>query len=252
MNWVTRRTLVGSVAVVAALAIGASVFFGVRTLAGDDSGAQAELKPGWWASYFNEDAQKARFNQEINGILVGPGTDGEFGTGVEPELDLCDEMGVKPQPAAAERAVGTVLDVNPVYLPEGVRLSPSATAVEVMECGGTVISVAKYYHVPGKFDEKDTSGLPLWSGGDFSIWRLLSTRHAFPLSGAAERIGPISIKGRPGVLMRPVMPADVDIGMGDAAIVIAEDFGLTVIQGTGLPLNEFIKIAEGLYPEGQP
>lgn len=217
-------------------------------LTGDGSEPTAEPKslPADWDRYFNEDAQKPRFNQEINGILVGPGGPGEFGAGVEPTTDVCDRAGAEPQQAPRERATGTALDVNPAYLPEGVQPSPSATAVELMECGGTVISVAKYYHVPPKYSDQH-EGVLLWSGGEFSIWRMLSTRHAFPLSGAAERMGPMTIAGRAGVLMRPVMPADVDVGVGDMAIVIAEDFGLTVIQGSGLPVDEFIKIAEGLY-----
>jgi hypothetical protein len=198
--------------------------------------------------YFNEDAQKPRFNQEINGILVWPGGPGGLSTdGVAPKLDLCAETNAESHYAAAENALGTVLDVNPAYLPEGVELSHPWMPADVMECGGTVISVLKYYYVPSKFSQGDQTGYLLWSGGEFSIWRMLSERHAFPLFGAAKRMGPISIAGRSAVLMRPVMPEGMDIGMGDGAIVIAEDFGLTVIQGSGLPLSEFIKVAEGLY-----
>lgn len=238
-----RRVVYWVAAAIVALAVGAGSFFGVRTLTGDGGSATADRKPlpSDWDRYFNEDAARPRFNQEISGILVGPDT------GVEPTSGLCGEKAAEPQYAPVERAVGTMLDINPAYLPEGVELSPSVTAVEVVECGGTVISVVKYYHVPDKFSGKDQTGDLLWSGGEFSIWRMLSTRHAFPLDGAADRIGPISVKGRPGVLMRPVMPGGADVGVGNAAIVIAEDFGLTVIQGSGLPLGEFVKIVEGLY-----
>jgi hypothetical protein len=210
-------------------------------LAGDGSEPTAEPKslPADWDRYLNEDAQKPRFNQEINGILVGP-------TAPEPDDGgLC--AGVTPQSVTPESAAGTVLDINPAYLPEGIGLNgPSEQAIEVVECSGTAISVIKYYHVPPKYsDEHD--GLLLWSGGGFSIWRMLSTTHTFPLFGAAERMGPITIAGRPAVLMRPVMPEGVDIGIDPMAIVVAEDFGLTAIQGDGLPVDEFIKIAEGLY-----
>jgi hypothetical protein len=226
---------------VLALAVGAASLLTACGLAGDGSEPTAQPKslPADWDRYFNEDARKPRFDQEINGVLVGP-------TAPEPDDGgLC--AGVTPQWVTPERAAGTVVDVNPAYLPEGVGLSgPPELAIEVVECSGTVISVIKYYNVPAKYSDEH-EGVLLWSGGDFSIWRMLSTTHTFPLFGASERMEPISIEGKPAVLMRPVMPADVDVGVGDGAIVIADDFGLTAIQGGGLPLGEFIKIAEGLY-----
>ena len=225
-----------------ALAVGAASLLMACGLAGDGPEPTAELKslPADWDRYFNEDAQKPRFNQEINGILVGPTAAGPDYSG------LCTEVGVTPQWVDPERAAGAVVDVNPAYLPEGVELSWPWMPADVTECDGTVVSVLKEYHVSAKYSAQH-EGVLLWSGGGFSIWRMLSTIRAFPLSGAAERMGPISIAGRPAVLMRAVMPGGVDIGMGHMAIVIAEDFGLTAIQGSGLPLDEFIKIAEGLY-----
>ena len=104
--------------------------------------------------------------------------------------------------------------------------------------------------MPAKYGpDVSPSNPPEWSGGNFSIWRMLSDKHTFPLLGAAERMEPITVAGRAAVLMRPVMPEGEDYGLGKMAIVIAEDFGLTAIQGGGLPLGEFIKIAEGLYEE---
>ena len=232
--------------IVLALAVGAASFLMACGLAADGPEPTAELKslPADWDRYFNEDAQKPRFNQEINGILVGPTAAGPDYSG------LCTEPGVTPQWVGPEIAVGAVVDVNPAYLPEGVELSWPWMPADVTECDGTVVSVLKEYHVSAKYSDQHT-GVLLWSGGGFSIWRMLSTIRAFPLSGAAERMGPISIAGRPAVLMRAVMPGGVDIGMGHMAIVIAEDFGLTVLQGDGLPLEEFIKIAEGLYTEAE-
>ena len=166
----------------------------VTAVTGDGSGVTAERKPlpPDAERYLSEDAQKPRFNQEINGILVGPGESGpglEPGAGVEPRTELC--TGVAPQWVDPERAAGTVVDFNPSYLPEGV--GPSGEADGVVACGGTVFSVLKYYNVPAKFSGKDQMGDLLWSGGSFSIWRMLSEEHAFPLMGAAERMGPISI-----------------------------------------------------------
>jgi hypothetical protein len=209
---------------------------------GDGAEPTSEPKslPADWDRYFNEDYGKPRFDQEINGILVGP-------TAPEPDDGgLCAGPDVDLRYLSGEAVVDSDLDFEPGYLPEGVQLSPSPAAVAVLKCDGTVVSVLKQYDVPPKYSDQH-EGVLLWSGGGFSIWRMLSTTHTFPLFGAAERMGPITVAGRPAVLMRPVMPASVDIGMGSGAIVIAEDFGLTAIQGSGLPVGEFIKIAEGLY-----
>lgn len=225
-----------------ALAVGATSFLMACGLAADGPEPTAELKslPADWDRYFNEDAQKPRFNQEINGIVVGP-------SAPAPDYSaLCAGPDVQLRYLPAGSVIGSELDFEPGYLPEGVQALPSPAAVAVRKCGGTVVTVLKEYDVPAKYSDQHT-GVLLWSGGGFSIVRERSTIRAFPLSGAAERMGPISIAGRPAVLMRPVMPGGVDIGMGNAAIVIAEDFGLTAIQGSGLPLDEFIKIAEGLY-----
>src|SRR4030042_6901114 len=245
----SRRVVCWAAAVALALVIGVGSFLGLGGLTGDDSGATAQRKrlPSDSERYLDEDARKPRFNQEINGILVGPGESRpalESGSCLEARTDLC--TGVTPEWVDPERAVGTVVDVNPGYLPDGVGTT-GAEPEGVVECGGTVFSVLKYYNVPSRFSGKGQTGDLLWSGGSFSIWRMLSEKHAFPLMGAAERMAPISIAGRPAVLMRPVMPGGADVGFDRVAIVIAEDFGLTVIQGSGLPLGEFIKIAEGLY-----
>ena len=198
-------------------------------------GAQAQPKPFTDASYFNEDAKKPRFDKVVNGILVGPSA--------EPRSGLCMDVGTAPQYVDPEKAVGTPLDIKPSYLPASVEL----TATSAVECDGTLVSLLKEYNVPPKATSTDPNVPPLWAGGTLSVLRTLSVTPAFYLDGAADRIGPTSVKDRPAALMRPVMPAGVDAGIGNAAVVIQEDFGLTVIQGTGLPLGEFEKIADGLY-----
>jgi hypothetical protein len=243
MNRLTRTTIVWSIAIVAALAVGVGCFWGARMLLADDPEAKAEQRgPFWYAPYFEEDSKKPRFNQVVNGILVGPSVP-------EPSSGLCIEIGVGPEYVSPERAVGTLLDVSPAYLPEGVKLSPSPMAVTVVECGGAIVLVMKEYDVPNKPSAGDPN-FPAWAGGNFHISRFLTTStDSFPLSGAAERIGPIYIEGKRGVLERPVMPDGVDAGMDNVTIVIPEDSGLTVVEGHGLPLAEFIRIAESLYQE---
>jgi hypothetical protein len=241
----SRRLVYWVSTVIVALAVGVGSFLGVRTLANDGPEATAQRDPFWWAPYFDEDAEKPRFNQEINGILVGPSAPAPDYAG------LCTGPDVELRYLPAGSVVGSELDLEPGYLPEGVQALPSPAAVAVRKCGGSVVTVLKEYDVPFKLNEEDPTGHPLRAGGGFSILRERSTTRAFPLFGAAERMEPLWVAGRPAVLMQPVMPGSLDIGMGHMAIVIAEDFGLTVIQGDGLPLEEFIKIAEGLYTEAK-
>ncbi|MGQ9573530.1 MAG: hypothetical protein ACUVV3_10200 [Dehalococcoidia bacterium] len=242
----SRRFIYWGAAAIVALAVGVGCFLGAHTLLADDPEVRAKPRePFWYAPYFDEDFNKPRFNQVINGILVGP-------TAREPSSGLCMEIGVEPHYVPPERAVGTVLDFNPSYLPEGVQLSRPWTPAQVVDCGGTIVSVSKEYYIPNKPSAEDPN-FPAWAGGSLFIRRFLTTRSdSFPLEGPAERFGPITIAGRRGVLMRPVMPDGVDVGMDHAIILIPEDFGFTIVNGLGLPLGEIVKIAEGLYGEGKP
>jgi hypothetical protein len=231
-----------AIPIILALIVCAASLLTACGLTGGGAEPTAVLKslPADWDRYFNEDYGKPRSDQEINGILVGP-------TAREPDYNgLCAGPDVDSRYLPAGSVVGGDLDFDPGYLPEGVQPVPSPAAVAVRTCSGTIVTVLKEYDVSPKYSDQH-EGVLLWSGGGFSIMRERSSIRAFPLFGAAERMGPITVAGRPAVLMRPVMPAGVDIGMGDMAIVIAEDFGLTAIQGGGLPVDEFIKIAEGLY-----
>jgi len=83
-----------------ALAVGAASFLMACGLAADGPEPTADLKslPADWDRYFNEDAQKPRFNQEINGIVVGPSA-----------------------PAPDYSALCTGPDVQLRYLPAGSR-----------------------------------------------------------------------------------------------------------------------------------
>ncbi len=231
----TRAWALWAAGIAAALGVGVGSFLVVRTLAGDGSGVEAQLEPLWWASYFNDDAGKPRFDRVINGITVGP-------TANAPSPEACLEA--KPRYTSPTRAAGTELEISPRYLPPGVQLRWS----EAVDCGGTLVSVLKEYSVPSKLNPASIA-VPIWSGGTFSIFRIRSTTMTFPLDGAAERMEGISIRGRPAVLMRPVMPAGFDVGLGNTAIIVAEPFGLTAIQGNGLPLGEFVSIAESLFGE---
>jgi hypothetical protein len=222
------------------VAVGAGSFWGVRALRGEDEAATAKPRPDfWYVPYFEADAKKPRFDQEINGILIGP-------TAPELTSDLCGQPGVTPEYVAPEMAKGTVVDFESAYLPGGVTLRSSAGAVEVVSCGGTIAGVEKRFDVAGRSDPANPS-VPLWAGGEITVSRFLTRSRAVQLDEANERMQAATIGGKPAVIVRPVMPDGVDIGIGEAYVVVADDSGMTVISGRGLPLDEFLKFAEGLY-----
>jgi len=228
-----RRWIVTASSLAVVVSVGVASFWGVRTYGSDGSPAVAQPGDGaGWQRTFNEDAQKPQYDQTINGIRVGPKVDYRG-----PEA--C--QGIKAEYVPLEKASGTQLDIKPVYLPDGVEL----VRTEAVECGGTLVSVLKEYVVSYRLNPTNAE-IPLWSGGGFTIYRVLGADNVFPLFGAAERFGPTTIKGKAGVLMRPVMPEGIDNGMGFGAIVVKEPFGLTVLQGDGMPLGEFVKVAESL------
>jgi len=79
-------------------------------------------------------------------------------------------------------------------------------------------------------------------GADFFIIRYQG-EHAIDISASADRISAGTIGGKPAALVEPITPD----GYGYSMVIVAEDFGITVIAADGLPLEETVKIAEGLY-----
>lgn len=247
-----RRGLTLLAVAAAALAVGIAAFFAVRSLKGSGGGSpeasgqqtpttEARVVPtrgpGWWEPYLQEDTTKPRLStQAINGIRVGPDSD----LFVNPEV--CGDA--KPESVPFERAAGTAMDFVPSYLPEGVELVPGTAGA--WACGGAIVLVQKSYDVPTVRNPDDPYTL-VWAGGTIVIFREMKGSDSYPLYGAAERIGPTTVAGMPAVLERPVMPNGVDNGISDATLVIKDSFGLTVLQGGGLPLVEFMEIAESLY-----
>jgi len=205
----SSKSVIWAAAALAVIGVGLGSFWGVRTLASDGSGAQAQPEPTpapaaepalpWWAAYFEEDARKPRFDQTINGILIGPMAPSPGYGGCQGKAEL----------VAPERAVGTPVEVNPAYLPEGTAL----TSAETGACGDRLDFQMEIYRVSAKLDPNNPD-VPLRSGGQFWIIRKLTTTHTFPLSEAAERMAPVTIKGRPAVFVRPVTPGGHDIGLG--------------------------------------
>jgi len=239
--------------VVGVLLIGAAAasFFAVRTLT--DNGSSARADPpnpfedsNWFQAAFDEDLARPQLERRVvNGITVGPEIE------LSPTSGLCQEVGVQPQYIPSElieeRSMGGPLEIAPSYLPSGVE----SAGAEGSECSGTVVAVAKYYEVPSLDNPADPRFL-LWAGGSFSISRRLSTSPQHELHGAHERVGAIDVASHPAVLMRPVIPLGVDAGIGSFALVISDPNGVvTALEGNGLPLSEFLTIAESLYTQSR-
>ena len=232
------KWIVGLAIVLVSLVIGASAFFGVSTLMDSDNSevtaqdaAPTRREPGWWVPFYNEDAKKPQFSQEINGILVGPGVKNS-------ETEAC-------QPGEArwvdiDMAAGTALDVTPAYLPDGVTFARA----EAIACGDTVIFTDREYNVP--YIASEDPDVPTQTGGTISIRRNLRPNDRIQLVGAAERFSGSTIAGSDAVIVRPVMPDGVDVGFFSGVIVIKEAVGFTVLQGDGVPWAEIIRIAENL------
>jgi len=246
-----RRWIGWAITTLLILLVVVGSFFAVRALTGGGSETTVEQAPtakptrgpGWWEPYLEEDSKKPRLTtQKINSILVGP-------SDLYANPDICADA--KPENVPFEEAVGSQADFNPSYLPEGVELVPEL--VSAWACGDTIVLVQKSYNVPTVRNPEDPYTL-VWAGGTIVIFRRMNGPDSFPLYGAAERIGPATIAGMPAVLERPVIPDGVDNGISQATLVIKDSFGLTVVQGGGLPLVEFTKIAESLYldSEGPP
>jgi hypothetical protein len=234
-----RLYLIATLFLVAAAAVGSYV--AAKAVLGDDSPAAAELEPFWYLPALKADAAKPQITQErLSGILVGPESS------LAPKADLCssDPAGASPVPQEEvdSRTAGAPVEVNPSYLPEGVYLE----LAEAAECSGQVINVVKRYAVPTK-DGASDSKVPAWSGGSFFISRTLTTSRQYPLTGAAERLRQTTVGGRSAVVLDPVKPLGIDIGIAETTIVVTDEKGITVVQGTGLPSHEFTAIVEGLY-----
>jgi hypothetical protein len=165
----------------------------------------------------------------INGISVGPNS---VRTGGPCEGIPNDSAEINERPYSDAR--NTLLAIEPKYLPSGTREEPNLRNVAVF-CRGEIAGTQRTYSVPAD------PNLPRF-GGSLSILRSKGERAA-RISLPADDFSPGAIAGRPAVLIRPTTPE----GVGSSAIVIAEDFGVTVLQASGLRLEELIRVAEGLY-----
>jgi hypothetical protein len=170
-----------------------------------------------------EEAAKPRFEGVVNGIRL-------YSLSAAPDVqrkDACSDA--KPEEAeelTLSDVAGTSMEIIPTYLPAG------AEEVEPMEppvaCKGIVVSVQRWWIIRGK--------------GDFFITHRQGEQ-AIQIDTSADRVSAATVGGKPAVVVAPLAPD----GLGPSAVIVAEDFGLTYVVGLDLPLEETMKIAEGLY-----
>jgi len=169
-----------------------------------------------------EEAPKPKFEGVLNGIRLYP-TDAEAAAQRKWACTGAGGQGVEHPPMSA--VVGTPMEIVPTYLPPGAE-ETIPPAFPPVVCKGTVAYVERDWGIRGK--------------GDFYIIRYQGER-AIDVDAPAERLSAATVGGKPAVLVKPLVE-----GYDYSTVILAEDFGITVVAAFGLPLEETIKIAEGL------
>jgi len=216
----TKRLILGALL---AVALGVGSFFAAYQLWPD--GGRTEAQPDIvmeWEAARQEEAAKPRFEGVVNGIRL-------YRTDADPAVRrkwVCtgarDEEVAHP---AMSDVAGTPMEIIPTYLPPGAEEQPSMWPPVI--CKGVVAYVDRVWIVRGK--------------GDFFIIRYQGEQ-AMDISASADRVSAATVGGKRAVLVAPITPD----GYGQSSVILAEDFGITIVSADGLPLEETVKIAEGL------
>lgn len=230
-----KRPLLALGAVTLLLAVGVGFFFAGRMLVGGDDAAKAEPPPTpsperiaeiqaeipVFHELLEEEFEKSKFTGVVNGIRI-------VADAAEIE-NRCSELGVRAKYVPIEAARGTALDIVPSYLPEvSVEFTESAAATA---CAGEVVVFSRTFSY-------NPDGV---SRGDFGIARFQG-EHAVSVETSAGRLEAATIRGYPALLIHTVGTSL----QGPGTVVVAEEFGVTIVHGFGVPLEELIKVAEGL------
>jgi hypothetical protein len=169
-----------------------------------------------------EEAAKPRFEGVVNGIRL-------YRTGaavtVQRKWACSDAKPEDVQHPAMSAVAGTPMEIVPTYLPpDAEEVAPTWPPVV---CKGVLVYVERGWVTPGR--------------GWFSIYRY-EGEQAIDVDASVDRVSAASIGGKAAVLVKPLTPE----GFGYSMVIVAEDFGLTVVAADGLPIEETVKIAEGL------
>jgi len=168
-----------------------------------------------------EEDAKPRFEGVLSGIRLYTGG----GKDVERKNACSDAKPEEVQHLDMSAVVGTPMEIDPSYLPASAEEQP--TMWPPVACKGIVTDVERWWVIPGK--------------GNLFIARRQGEQ-AVASSSSADRVSAGTVGGKPAVLVAPLTPE----GYGQSVVIIAEDFGLTIVFADGLPLDETVKVAEGL------
>ncbi len=176
-----------------------------------------------WEAARQEEEAKPRFEGVVNGIRL-------YRTGAEPAVhreSACNY--VKPEEleyVTISEVAGTPMEIVPTYLPAGAE--EIAPMWPPMICKGILANVEREW-------------IMRHEGANFFIARRQGEQ-AIDINASADRVSPGTINGKPAALVAPITPD----GYGQSMVIVAEDFGITIVSAFGLPLEETVKIAEGL------
>ncbi len=155
----------------------------------------------------------------VNGIRIGPGAASNIECRVGEPVD-----------ADPRWVVGTPLEIAPKYLPAGAVLR----SINATECHSVNNAAGALYELP------DAAGAAA-AAGALTIGRavgILSVPLALPVDAAR----PVTVAGRPAAYVPSSTGAP-----GRSALVIAEDWGVTILTSNALDEAELLRVGEGLY-----
>jgi hypothetical protein len=170
-----------------------------------------------------EELAKPTFEGVVNGIRLYP-TNAE--DAVEREWVCADARPEEVEHLTMSEVAGTPMEITPTYLPAGAE--ETSPMWPPAKCKGILVYVQRDWVMR---DE----------GADFFIIRYQG-EHATDTTASADRVSAGTVGGKPAVLVEPITPD----GYGQSAVIVAEDFGITIVSAFGLPLEETVKIAKGL------
>lgn len=202
--------------------VASAAFVGTRTLRDGDQVAADESDSEQVRALLDEDQRLTRFDGEINGIRLGPDVDDRAIVVCAGEAALVEFSEVR----------GDSLDVEPPYLPEGAVRKHELIA----SCDGEIISAEATYFLEASNHHP--------YGARILIYRYKG-EPAFRADYPVARVSDESTLARPAILVRPV----ADDGLGNSAIFLRDDHGLTTIRAAGITAAELLRIAESLYME---
>jgi len=191
--------------------------------------------PLWGVPFLEADHARARFDQVINGIAVGP-------TVSVASSGRCTNQTARSVPLAG-------LDAGPLTLPTlPVPASAVIDSESAIACDGQVVLVERSYALrPAPDAERKTrTGEASWfdidHGGAVSIYRGFKQFPAQDSDIAAHRWSATTVAGLPAAVRKPIL----DEGFGPAIVVVWDSArGIqTVVTGLDVPLSALITVAE--------